>query len=238
MKHISFTIFLFFLTSFASPKYDSWKSILEDYVCKEGVNYNGIKSSSNILNSTDLEFKSLTEAEFKNLSKDSQLAWLINLYNFYTIKLIVENLPLKTGIRDIKKPWDQKYVPLFNEMVSLNHIEHEIIRKQYDEPRIHFALVCASKGCPSLSNELFTENNLISLLDKQAKDFLSDKNRNRVEGKKIFLSEIFSWYGSDFNNKHGSYKKYVLKTLKLEGKYSFKFIPYDWSLNSTEKCSD
>lgn len=240
MKRILILLLLLSISqlSFAETNYESWDKILKTYVCDGGVNYNAIKKNHSLLSSADIEFKSLSEEQFHNLSKDGQLAWLINLYNFYTIKLIVENLPLKKGIRDISKPWDQNIVPFVGKKVSLNHIEHQIIRKEYNEPGIHFALVCASIGCPPLSNELFTEGNLSALLEKQGKVFLNDTTRNRVEGKKLFLSEIFSWYGGDFKEKYGSYKEYVIKTLKLEGKYSVKFIPYDWSLNSTDKCGN
>lgn len=238
MKKSLLLICIIIFTAYSKPNYSSWSYILNKYVCNEGVDYKNLKNDTSIITSSDQEFKSLSENEFKELTKNEQLAWLINLYNFYTIKLIIENLPLKVGIRDINKPWDQKIVPLFSNNVSLNHIEHQIIRKQYDEPRIHFALVCASKGCPQLSNKLFTGENLDTLLDRQGKEFLNDKTRNRVEGKKLFLSEIFSWYGGDFKERYGSYKNFVLKALKLEGKYSVKFISYDWSLNITEKCDN
>lgn len=240
MKNIIILIILITTTSFAleKPVYNSWEKILKTYVCENGVDYNGIKNNPIVLEVTDKEFKSLTENDFNKLTQDQQLAWLINLYNFYTIKLIVNNLPLKVGIRDITKPWDKKIVPFLGKNVSLNHIEHQIIRKKYDEPEIHFALVCASKGCPPLINEVFTGDNLVTLLKKQGKVFLSDTSRNKVEGNKLFLSEIFSWYGSDFKKKHGSYKKYITKTLNLDGKYSVKYLPYDWGLNISKKCNN
>lgn len=236
MKKVLVLISLLSINAFSNPTYNSWSKILNSYVCKDGVDYISLKEDVDLLQNCDAEFKSMTKNKFDMLSVDAQLAWLINLYNFYTLQLIVDNLPLKTGIRDISKPWDKKIVPLFSKNVSLNHIEHEIIRKKYKEPEIHFALVCASKGCPALSKKLYTESNLKEMLNKQGELFLKDSSRNRVDKKKLYLSEIFSWYGGDFKERYGSYKKYILQTLKLEGKYSVKFIPYDWSLNSVDGC--
>lgn len=240
MKNISILISLIIFISFASekPNYNSWNKIVKTYVCSNGVDYYGIKNNIEIIRSTEKEFISISKDNFNQLSQNQQLAWLINLYNFYTIKLIVDNLPLKVGIRDISKPWDKKIISFLGQNISLNYLEHQIIRKNYDEPEIHFALVCASKGCPPLVDEVFTGNNLKELLKKQGKVFLKDASRNKIKGKKLFLSEIFSWYGDDFKNKYGSYKNYVTKTLDLDGKYSVKFLPYDWSLNISDKCTN
>lgn len=94
--------------SIAEPNYESWNKILKTYICDGGVNYNAVKNNRSILSSADAEFKSLTEDQFNNLSEDGQLAWLINLYNFYTIKLIVENLPLKKGYVIYQSPGTKK----------------------------------------------------------------------------------------------------------------------------------
>ncbi len=223
------SLFIISVISFclAGPE---WDNLLSYAVCKEGVYYTKLKESDHITK-TDQEFQKVTKSQFQKMNRDAQLAWYINLYNFYTIKLIVEHLPLKNGIRDIGKPWEQKFVPLFGKKVSLNHIEHGIIRKEFDEPRIHFALVCASIGCPPLRRTAFTEENLSTELQEVSVAFLKDPSKNYVQGKKLYLSKIFSWYGGDFKKKHGSYQKYIKNELGLKGKYKVKFLNYDWNLN-------
>jgi hypothetical protein len=108
------------------------------------------------------------------------------------------------------------------------------LRKKYVEPRIHFALVCASKGCPALPDKPFTALSLDNQLDYAGKRFLKDTTKNRIEGKTLYLSQIFEWYGSDFNATHkGGYREYALKTLGVKAdEYKIEFLPYDWGLNS------
>lgn len=236
MKHIiNSTILIFTLFTFShTADYTNYGAFLKKYVCNKGVAYSKIMNEE-IFGQIDKEFSLVTEKSFNGFSKNEQIAFLINLYNFNTIVLIKNHYPI-SGIRKISNPWDQKIVPLFGKKFSLNHIEHKILRKNYDEPRIHFALVCASIGCPEMSNEAFTGKNLENQLDKVARIFLTDTSKNRVDGKKLHISKIFQWYGKDFSNKFGGYKKYIIETLELSGKYSIKYLPYNWNLNETKGC--
>jgi len=189
----------------------------------------------NVTDVIDKELASLTKVEFDKLKETDKIAYLINVYNFYTILLIKQNYPV-SSIRKIKKPWDTPIVPLFGKKVSLNHIEHEILRKQFKEPRIHFALVCASIGCPAITDEAYIGDKLEKQLDRAAKVFLADNGKNRIETKTLYLSKIFEWYGDDFKEKYGGYKEYIIQLLKLSGDYKIKFIDYDWNLNEVSGC--
>ncbi|MFC1476439.1 DUF547 domain-containing protein [Fibrobacterota bacterium] len=214
--------------------YKKYDEFLAKYVCNNGVVYSKL-SKDNITDVLAQELSSLSKAEYDKLNEANKIAYLINVYNFYTILLIKQNYPV-TSIRKTKKPWDTQFVPLFGKKVSLNYIEHEVLRKQFDEPRIHFALVCASIGCPSISDKAFIGSKLDQQLDEVAKTFLNDKAKNRVEGNKLFLSKIFEWYGDDFKKKHGGFKNYVISVLGLKGKYTIKFTNYDWNLNEVSDC--
>lgn len=215
--------------------YANYNAFLAKYVCEERVAYKKIGDDP-LVNSIVAEFESLTRDQFLQVDKKSQLAFLINAYNFYTIVLIKDHYPLKTGIKDISKPWDQKFITLFGRKVSLNHIEHDLLRKEYDEPRIHFAIVCASIGCPGLSNQAFVSTALDKQLDKVASRFLHDTTKNQIKNKTLYISKIFSWFGDDFNNQYGGYQNYIKSVLNLSGKYKIKFLKYDWHLNETTQC--
>ena len=218
--------------------------VLKTYVRNGNVNYSDLKSNPYTLNQYIKETSSISKNNFENWTRDQQLAYLINLYNAITLKLIIDNYPLKS-IKDIDSPWNIKIVRLFGESVTLNQLEHEVIRKNYNEPRIHFALVCAAKGCPILINETYLPVKLNIQLEEQTKEFLLDKNRNSfdLENGEITISPIFDWFKLDFkkssNSVIGFIKPYLGEELssnipskeKLSIKYSF----YDWSLNDQAK---
>ncbi len=215
-------------------EYSAYKKFLSEFVCPEGVAYSKIQSED--LENVANELSGISRPEFEALDTSEQIAFLINLYNFYTIDLIVRNLPLKNGIRDIDSPWKKEFVPLFGDEVSLDHIEHEILRKEYDEPRIHFAVVCASLSCPALLNRPYVGRRLDEQLTGAAKAFLDDRDRNQIDGKKLRLSKIFKWYGDDFNNKYGGMVPYIKETMDLEGDFKVTYLKYDWSLNDAQNC--
>ena len=182
------------------------------------------------------------EASFSNWPEKQRLTYLINLYNAATIKLITDNYPVKS-IRDINKegqgPWELEVVNLFGKKSSLNSLEHEIIRKNYNEPRVHFALVCAALGCPKLPGEAFTFPKLEEQLAERTKLYLSDKNINYIDenNKVVYLSSIFNWFAGDFIKTNGSVSAFVKEYLPADESkiinldYSLKFTEYDWKLN-------
>lgn len=176
-------------------------------------------------------------------SKDEQLAYWINAYNAFTIDLVLQHYPVKS-IKDIgskiqipfvNSPWDIKFIEIDGKKLDLNNIEHGIIRKQFDEPRIHFAVNCASFSCPLLRNEAFTAARLDSQLDEQTRKFINDPKRNKISGKKAQLSKIFSWYGGDFT-KETSLKEFIAQYSEAEVTKSTKisYLDYQWQLNSIQ----
>lgn len=222
---------------------DTFDKLLKKYVDKKGlVNYRGLKA-----NAADLkEFNSYLAMLSKNPPKDSwskaeQMAYWINAYNAYTIRLILDHYPLKS-IKDIGSsiqiplvttPWAHKFFSIGNEKMSLDNIEHGILRKQYNDPRIHFALVCASLSCPRLRPEAYSAARLSQQLDEQGRDFLNNPAKNKITPAKAQLSKYFDWYKSDWNDNGQSVVKWVNKysTTNITDNTPITYLDYNWSLN-------
>ena len=208
---------------------DSWSSLLKKYVDEEGnVNYKGFKQEEAVLDGY-LSFMA-ANAPAQNSSREEKLVYYINLYNAATVKLILENYPVQS-IKDIKSPWDKKWVQVGEKQLSLGAIEHKILRK-LDEPRIHFAINCASYSCPKLSNESYTLERLDEQLESATVDFVNDTKRNKISADRAEISEIFKWYKSDFTAQL-SLKEYIngYTEEKIGAKTKLQYIKYDWSLN-------
>ena len=218
-------------------------TLLKKNVSREGrVNYQGFKDSENALNHY-LEL--LAKQKIKLLSSHEQLAFLINAYNACTIKLILTHTNVKS-IRDIEagKRWKLKFVRLSTGVFSLNEVEHELIRRKFAEPRVHFALVCASKSCPPLRNEEYRGEKLNAQLDDQARRFLSKKNNAFYSetAKTLYLNAIFDWYRGDFTTSYNGVLNFVenylpggIKSQVHENNKNIKieFLDYDWALNGS-----
>lgn len=219
--------------------HDAWTTLLKKYVNTNGmVNYKAFQKDSVALNKY-LEMLSKNTPNEKTWTKDEQLAYWINAYNAFTVQLILRNYPLKS-IKDIVKvnityinsPWDIKFINLMGKKFDLNDIENGIIRKKFDEPRIHFALVCAAISCPKLRNEAFTATALDEQLTDQAIDFLNDNKKNVVSAKGANLSSIFDWYKGDFTKKmslQAFVNQYAKVKIPTDGK--IQFVNYNWGLN-------
>jgi hypothetical protein len=210
---------------------NAYGEILSKYVSSAGkVNYAGIKKNFIQLDKAIAYFQDNTPQSAWSNSK--KLAYWINAYNLFTIKLIVDNYPV-TSIKNIAggKPWDKKFIQLDGKTMSLNDIENGIIRKQFNEPRIHFAVNCASISCPKLANEEYTSSNLNTLLDKQAKRYINDMNENSLAGKTIQISSIFDWYQGDFVGGVIPFlNKFSKSKIRLDAKITYK--EYNWNLNN------
>jgi hypothetical protein len=218
------------------PAYRDYGVLLASFVCREGVAYDILKKNPSILDNAKAEAASISRQEITWLGRDAKIAYYINLYNLYTIDLIVKHLPLKTGIRDIADPWSRRFVPLFGDTVSLDHIEHDILRKQFKEPRIHFALVCASKSCPALSETPYDGDSLDAQLNRAARIFLTDTTRNKFTRRSMQVSKIFDWYGNDFKERFGSFKSFIGSVLSIPIGNKVSYNAYDWSLNKVDRC--
>jgi hypothetical protein len=217
-------------------QYKNYGLILNDHVKNGSVDYRKLKSNSDGLDLVLVEFAGVSREEFDAWDKQKQLAYLINLYNAATLDLVVDNYPLGS-IKDIGKPWNKKIVNLHGDTISLNQLEHEIIRKNYKEPRIHFALVCAAKGCPVLISDAYVGSKLESQLDTVTKNFLSASDKNKIDdaNQVIIVSPIFDWFADDFSAKSGSVVEFIApyysKNPEDLKSYQIKYTNYDWSLN-------
>ncbi len=209
-----------------------WNDLLKKYVDEDGnVNYLRFKNDMTRLE-TYLEYLQ-QNAPSSDWEKDEKLAYYINLYNAATVKLIVDNYPTKS-IKDIPNRWKKKWIAIGKSTTSLNDIEHEVLRKM-NEPRIHFAINCASYSCPKLLNVAFTAKSMERLLSKATVDFVNDKKRNRFENGVAQLSKIFKWYKSDFTQ-DSSLLEYINPYLEnpIDKKAKIEYLDYDWSLNEVK----
>ncbi len=173
-----------------------------------------------------------------------KLALLVNAYNAFTMRLILDHYPVKS-IKDIpaKKRWDDKRWQVGSQTWSLNQNEHEQIRPNFKEPRIHFALVCAAVGCPPLRSEAYAANRLAEQLEEQAEYVHShDRWFQFASGKDVVqLTSLYNWYGADFEQVAGSILNFAARyspplkaALDSGHKISVRWLNYDWSLNSQE----
>ncbi len=211
----------------AAPSHETFDKLLSRYVSRTGeVDYAGLKSQRSTL---DAYLATLNaNAPKDSWSRNERLAYWINAYNAGTIRLILDNYPLKSiQSLDGGKTWDVKRVELGGKTYSLNQIENDIIRPRFKEPRIHFAVNCAAKGCPPLRNEAFTAEKLERQLADQTKKFINDDRYTTVSGNTVTVSKIFDWYGADF----ADVKAFVAKYRDLPAGATLKFADYDWSLN-------
>jgi len=219
--------------------------VLKKSVKDSLVNYGALKSDHKDLNTYLDQLAGVPEKDFKKWSRSQQLSFLINLYNAQTLQLIINHYPLKS-IKDIgnflKGPWDQPVVRLFGKEITLNKLEHELLRKEYQEPRLHFVLVCAALGCPPLQEEPYLPDKLEQQFEDQGKRFLANRHKNSVNVHEhvIYLSPIFRWFEDDFVNKSGSVLAFVqpyfpLETTRalLKGGFKIRYTDYNWSLNDS-----
>ncbi len=207
-----------------------WHTLLQKYVSEEGkVNYQGFKlEGANLDNYLNELSNSVPSDNDKSLSA---MAFWINAYNAFTIKIILDHYPVNS-ITEIAngKPWDKKWIMLGAKMLSLNDIEHVILRPTWNDARIHFAVNCAAKSCPPLSNKAFTGSNTEGLLDKLTSRFINNPKFNQISPTKLTLSKIFEWYKEDFGDLPKFVNEYT--TSEIKSNAAIRYQEYDWSLNS------
>ncbi len=242
----------------------SWDDLLKRHVVlisngnSSQVDYAGMQSDHVILASYLDSLSAVTEQEYQGWTKTERLAFLINAYNAFTIELILTEYPDIQSIKDLgnlfRSPWKRQFFSLLGVPRHLDNLEHDLIRTPgvFDEPRIHFALNCASIGCPMLRNEAFTDEHLNTQLESGINRFLSDHSRNRFDpsSNSLLVSPIFDWYGRDFELGHNgftslkdTFAKYADRLtddpgsrLRIRsGNYGIVFLDYDWSLNDTRE---
>ena len=241
MKNIFLSICCLLLTinMFAQkvPSHQQWDKLLKKHVNTAGmVNYKGFQNDKAEL---DAYLKTLSDnAPQKNWNENDQKAFWINAYNAYTVSLILQHYPVKSikdiggSIYKINTAWDIKFINIGGEKYDLNNIEHKMLRRKFEDPRIHFAIVCASMSCARLSRDAYTGDKLEAQLEAAGKDFLNDKAKNNIRADKADLSKYFTWYQGDFTKK-GSLVDFINKysQTKINDNTKINYLDYNWSLN-------
>lgn len=250
MKLALFSLLLLGFQTFGVVAFDAsharYGRILAAHVTNGAVDYPALKAAPGELVAYLSELGAVGETEFNGWNRPAQIAFLINLYNASTLRLIVDHYPVDS-IRRIGglfgSPWSLKCVRLFDRDVSLNYLEHQFLRPRYKEPRIHFALVCAARSCPPLRGEPFLGSRLEDQLNDQGIRFFSQADKNRVDPKSntLWLSPIFDWYGGDFPREPNRLAEFVSRFLPKRigdelcaGSYRVRYTSYDWALNRQE----
>ena len=212
--------------------------LLRDHVENGVVDYQGFKNEGAKL---DQYLKILEKVDTNRLSRNEQFAFYVNAYNAWTIKLILSGYPGIKSIKDLgsafRSPWKKKISYIDGDILTLDNIEHDILRPRFKDPRVHFAVNCASKGCPPLRSEPYEGSVLDQQLDEMTGAFINQPEMNRLEGRNLYVSSIFKWFSKDFNKEViGFFLKYADGDLKkgLEAnkeRIKIKYLDYDWSLN-------
>lgn len=211
-----------------SIDYTHYQDILTRFVDSNGkVNYSHLQPEKNKL---ILISDQLRQERYSQLSADEELCYWINLYNLETIRLIVENYPIKSIQNlDQGKTWDVKRIKLIGKTVSLNMIENEILRKKFKEPRIHFALNCGAISCPPLYNKVYLHTIIDSQLNDRTRAFINNPKYNKISKKKISISKIFDWYKEDFGTPVNFLNQY--SKIEISDPAKVIYLDYDWKIN-------
>ncbi len=212
------------------PDHSVWSAELRKYVSADGkVNY---RDWANDQAALDGYLAQLAGTQpLSNWSTNVQLAYWINVYNAYTVKLVLLHYPVQS-IKDIYQgnPWDKAWITLGGKTYSLNQIENEYIRQRFRDPRIHFALNCGALSCPPLLNEAYDPARLDAQLTSRTKAFITDQFQNQTTASTIRLSQLFVWYKDDFKPDVISFLNTYLAT-PIPAEAKIEFVEYDWSLN-------
>jgi hypothetical protein len=276
MKKLFLTLLLALLPLTASAQtfdhdHKPWSALLKKHVVlidnnkSSQVRYAGFMQDRSELKAYLGTLSKVTQAEFNAWTKPQQMAFLINAYNAFTIEKILTRFPGIKSIWDFGKvfgnPFKDKFFTLLGREFSLDMIEHETLRKPgaYDEPRVHFAVNCASTGCPMLREEAYVAARLDAQLEEQTKRFLSDRSRNRFnpQDNALEVSEIFKWFSSDWSSGYRGFDgkspamqsrvqffaKYAAlladtpaqQQVIADRKAAIRHLDYDWTLNDAKK---
>jgi hypothetical protein len=241
-----------------SFNHQDWNELLERHVypinvgASTEVDYKGMQDQHKLLKHYLSNIAAVSQTQFDSWSSSEQLAFLINTYNAATVELILTQFPDLESIKDIgsffQSPWKIRFIRLLGKKRSLDEIEHELIRgsEKYNDPRIHFAVNCASVGCPALSPKAYQAETLDAQLETATQTFLADSSRNRFENGELKISSIFKWYREDFekswrgNKSLAQFLSSYSQALKLDAqtqallaadRIDIDFLDYDWRLN-------
>jgi hypothetical protein len=239
------SLFLFLATPVLAFDHGAWDALLK----KNVVVLEGGKASQFRYEEVDRKalqsylktLSGVSEKEFNGWSKEEQMAFLINAYNAFTVEKILTRYPDIRSIWDFGKifgnPFKDEFFMLLGRKMSLDGIEHGLLRKNYREPRVHFAVNCASVGCPMLREEAYAAARLERQLEEQAVRFLSDRSRNRYRDGRLEVSKIFDWFKDDFEPRQAYFVRYAKALGYPGGEVPLTFLDYDWSLNDSRSSS-
>ncbi|MCM8570897.1 DUF547 domain-containing protein [Gramella jeungdoensis] len=212
--------------------HSTWNELLQKYVTDEGmVDYQGFKKDREKL---DKYLKMLSDQNpDESWSTAELLAYYINLYNAYTVDLILRNYPVNS-IKDIDSPWTKEFIKVGDTRISLGGLENSILRKM-KEPRIHFAINCASISCPKLMNEAYNAENIEEQLERATREFINS-DKNEISSGSAKLSSIFDWYKGDFTENGETLIGYVNRyaNIKIDPGATISYKEYDWNLNEAK----
>ncbi len=240
--------------------YATYGRLLREHVVDTRVDYTTLKQNRSTLDEVVQTFSQITESDFTNWSTPRQLAFLINAYNIFTLQVIIDHYPIErrwfdfwnpaNSIKQIPGVWSTLRWQMSGTQLTLDDIEHNMLRRNYAEPRIHFAVNCAAISCPPLKSEPYVDMRLERQLALATRDFLASDNGIRVEDDYLHVSRLFDWYGDDFVGDYanlvevpgtvrdraiaGIIAKYgpsAASQVAQSGRAQIRFLPYDWSLN-------
>lgn len=244
MRIIMFFMIILMTSNVSAAEHKKWNTFLMSHVEKGLVDYNSVAQDDVLLREY---LKQLAETNFQLLSDSERLAYLINAYNAYTVALIIDNrdgTEIVASIKDIggffSSPWKKKVARLGGNIYTLDEVEHKLIRVQFSDPRVHFALNCASISCPPLAPFAYEGDVLDTQLDQQTRSFINTAENTELTGNVLSVSKIFDWYAEDFSagvlpfiraNAEGE----LAKKMDLQKEMSLSYKSYDWSLNILQK---
>ncbi len=239
--------------SSVSVDHSGWTKLLQAYVMDDGtglnrVNYSAFKKEGHVM--LKAYVAALERTDVTKLDRAEQFAFWANLYNAKTVDIVLDKYPVKS-IKDISLgggllaavtggPWKAKVVKVSGVELSLDDIEHGILRPFFKDSRVHYAVNCASVGCPNLGREAFTAANLDAQLDAAAKVYVNSPRGISVSGGKVTASSIYSWFQADFGGSEQGVldhvRKYAEPALKqkLDGVSKISDFNYDWTLNDAK----
>ena len=245
-------LLLLFFIAFAAQAQEfdhaAWDALLRKHVVlldggkASRLRYGGVASERASLRGYLDALSRVTEPEFGRWTREQQMAFLLNAYNAYTVEKILTRYPEIRSIWEFGKffgnPFRERFFTLLGGAKSLDDVEHGMLRKRYGEPRVHYAVNCASVGCPMLREEAYAAARLEQQLEEQALRFLSDRSRNRYRDGRLEVSKIFDWFKEDFEPRDKYFARYA-NTLGIPPGTSPRlvFLDYDWSLNDSRSSS-
>lgn len=232
-------ILVFSRSSNAAVDRSPWNALLARYVDDNGrVAYHDLQANERAVFAGYLA--TLAQAQLAGMSETEEKAFWINAYNAAIVNGVLQGYTAE-NILGRKRLFSWYTLPVAGEERSPDEIEHQILRKKFHDPRIHFALVCASTSCPKLRREAYVPDRLDQQLDEAARAFINDPARNRIDDQQVALSQIFQWFAEDFVRNAGSVLNFVQRFVADDKKAilsaksgDLRYLEYNWTLNAQE----